>query len=325
MPHAPLCRERGLRANWHHGSVCPSSCLPVCLYFCLSVGNGHVRARWTLSAECPLLPWTPRVVFTGVSAYTLDAAGKVVKHVDHWDSCGEDELPVLGGLRDILFGGAGLWRAQPDPDFHMPASVTLYRGKEYELRRLGDYRTVEMDYVSMPRSNKAAAVRALNDYWAGANVGGQTLAPSQPTLVDVDVPTLESTKAIACFLPGEFAGDTPAPEPSDAVRGLRFAQKRGRIFAVKRISNEPDPLDGWVSTEAVFGVRQKLLRELQQDGVKVGDGFKIARYAQVYGDGETLYELWIPTESFEMRAAPMLSAAASAVLPQIDLDFLKDD
>ena len=100
MPHAPLCRERGLRANWHHGSVCPSSCLPVCLYFCLSVGNGHVRARWTLSAECPLLPWTPRVVFTGVSAYTLDAAGKVVKHVDHWDSCGEDELPVLPHVRD---------------------------------------------------------------------------------------------------------------------------------------------------------------------------------------------------------------------------------
>ena len=109
------------------------------------------------------------------------------------------------------------------------------------------------------------------------------------------------------------------------MRSLRFAHKRGRIFAVKRISNEPDPLDGWVSTEAVFGVRQKLLRELQQDGVKVGDGFKIARYAQVYGDGETLYELWIPTESFEMRAAPMLSAAASAVLPKIDLDFLKDD
>lgn len=290
------------------------------------VGKGHVRARWTLSAECPLLPWKPRVVFTGVSVYTLDSAGKVVRHVDHWDSCGEDELPVLGGLRDIFFGGAGLWRAQPDPDFYMPPSVTLYRGKEYELRRLEDYRTVEMDYVSMPRSNKQAAVRSLNEYWAGANANGQALSPSQPTLIDVDVPTLESTKAIACFLPEEFAGrDKHAPAPSQQVGSLRFARKSGRIFAVKRIDNQPDPLDGWVSTEAVFGVRQKLLRALQQDGVKVGEGFKIARYAQVYGEGETLYELWIPTESFEMRAAPMLSAATAAVLPKIDLDFLKED
>jgi hypothetical protein len=66
-----------------------------------------LRLCRTLSAECPLLPWTPRVVFTGVSVYTLDSAGQVVKHVDLWDSCGEDELPLLGGLRDILFGGAG--------------------------------------------------------------------------------------------------------------------------------------------------------------------------------------------------------------------------
>jgi len=60
-------------------------------------GNGVVRARWTLSAECPLLPWKPRVVFTGVSVYTLNTEGKVVKHVDIWDSCDEGELPLIGG------------------------------------------------------------------------------------------------------------------------------------------------------------------------------------------------------------------------------------
>jgi len=139
-------------------------------------GKGVVRARWTLSAECPLLPWKPRVVFTGVSIYTLNSAGKVVEHVDQWDSCKENELPVIGGLLDIIFGGAGLWRQQPNPDFYMPPSVTLYRGKDYELRRLDDYRTVEMDYVTMPRSNKQAAVRALNEYWAARTQrGGRSL------------------------------------------------------------------------------------------------------------------------------------------------------
>jgi len=288
--------------------------------------KGLVRARWTLSAECPLLPWKPRVVFTGVSIYTLNAAGKVIKHVDVWDSCDEGELPFIGGLRDILLGGAGLWRAQPNPDYYLPPSVTLYRGKEYELRRLEDYKTVEMDYVTMPRSSKLAAVRALNEYWGGANADQCTLPPSQPTLVVVEEPTLQSTKAISCFLPFDLAqGSKSPPAPSEEVRSLRFGQKQGRIYAVKRINNEPDPLDGWVSTEAVFGVRQKLLRELKQDGIKAPERFSIARYAQVYGDGENIYELWVPIESFEMRAAPMISAAAVGVLPKIDLDFLRDD
>jgi len=278
----------------------------------------------TLSAECPLLPWKPRVVFTGVSIYTLDGKGKVAKHVDVWDSCAPEALPLFGGIKDILFGGAGLWRAQPDPSYYLPPAVTLYRGTDYELRRLEDYRTVEMDYVSMPRSNKAAAVRSLNTYWAGANADGCVLPASQPTLVVVDEPTLESSKTIACFLPHDLAkGAKAAPEPvGDAVRGLRFAQKNGGLFAVKRIENQLDPLDGWVSTEAVFGVRQRLLRRLEQDGVKASQKFWLARYAQVYGEGETIYELWVPVQSLEMRAAPMLSAAARA---NVDLSFLKED
>ena len=42
--------------------------------------------------------------------------------------------------------------------------------------------------------------------------------------------------------------------------------------------------------------------------------------------GESLYEIWIPVESFQMRAAPMISAAAAGVVPKIDLKglFSKD-
>ena len=168
-------------------------------------GKGLVRARWTLSAECPLLPWTPRVVFTGVSIYTLNSAGRVIKHEDEWDSCSTAELPLLGGLRDILFGGAGLWCPQADESFYMPPSKTLFRGKNYQLRRLEDYRCVEMDYVSMPRSTKQVAVRALNEYWGGANVEGAVLPPSQPTMILVDEPTLQSPKTVSCFLPRGLA------------------------------------------------------------------------------------------------------------------------
>ena len=40
--------------------------------------------------------------------YMYVCAGKVIKHVDEWDSCSNDEPLLLGGLRDIIFGGAGI-------------------------------------------------------------------------------------------------------------------------------------------------------------------------------------------------------------------------
>jgi hypothetical protein len=74
----------------------------------------------------------------------------------------------------------------------------------------------------------------------------------------------------------------------------------------------------------VFSSRQTLVRQLQQDGIKVPEKFFIARYAQVYGEGESVYELWVPVESLEMRAAPLITAVMPGATPKIDLDFLKD-
>ena len=42
----------------------------------------------------------------------------------------------------------------------------------------------------------------------------------------------------------------------------------------------------------------------------------------VYGKGGNVYEIWIPVESFELRAAPLFSAAEKGVrLPGMNLDF----
>ena len=46
-------------------------------------GKGRVRSRWTLSSDVKILPWRPRVVFTGISEYELNEEGKVCKHVDY--------------------------------------------------------------------------------------------------------------------------------------------------------------------------------------------------------------------------------------------------
>jgi predicted metal-binding transcription factor (methanogenesis marker protein 9) len=33
-----------------------------------------------------VLPWQPRPVFTGVSEYTLDSEGYIIRQQDYWDS-----------------------------------------------------------------------------------------------------------------------------------------------------------------------------------------------------------------------------------------------
>jgi len=45
-----------------------------------------LRSRWLLRLKVKFLPWQPVASFTGVSEYTLNEAGKIVKQVDYWDS-----------------------------------------------------------------------------------------------------------------------------------------------------------------------------------------------------------------------------------------------
>jgi hypothetical protein len=49
----------------------------------LSHTRGVLR---TLSVCFKLLPWQPVPTFTGVSEYTLDAEGYVIRQQDYWDS-----------------------------------------------------------------------------------------------------------------------------------------------------------------------------------------------------------------------------------------------
>ena len=59
-----------------------------------------------------------------------------------------------------------------------------------------------------------------------------------------------------------------------------------------------------------------------REGLKAGDTWRLMRFQDIYGKGGTAYEVWIPVESFELRAAPLISASEAGVrLPGIKLDF----
>ena len=51
-----------------------------------SLPDGRIQTRWTLQVQVKFVPWKPRPRFTGVSVYTLDGNGIVIKQEDYWDS-----------------------------------------------------------------------------------------------------------------------------------------------------------------------------------------------------------------------------------------------
>lgn len=286
--------------------------------------EGKVRSRWTFSSEVKLLPWKPRVFFTGIATYELDPNGKVTKHVDEWDSV-EGGGGLLGALRDILFGGCGLWREQPMAGVTLAKSKLLRRGSDYQIRRFEESYCAEAGFATIKgRSTKNDAVKVINDYFAGDNVERRAVFPTAPTLICVSDHEQKGPKWIASFLPEEYTVSSAAfPTPLDSST-LQINRRNECLFAVKRLNTQPDPLDGWVSTEKVYEAKTALEEAMLRDGVQAAsDGqFRLARYAQVFGDGHVEYEVWIPIVSFQLRAAHLISAAEpNKKLPGMKLDF----
>ncbi|KAF6003263.1 hypothetical protein F1559_002341 [Cyanidiococcus yangmingshanensis] len=62
-----------------------------------------VVTRWTLSLRAKFVPFQPLVVFTGTSTYEWSVEhGRIVSHVDRWDSISRQAYFSPEGLRDLL-------------------------------------------------------------------------------------------------------------------------------------------------------------------------------------------------------------------------------
>lgn len=65
--------------------------------FMTDAPSGRMFLLWTFRAENK---WTGDMAFKGMSDVTLDAAGKVSRHIDHWDAASEiyEKIPVAGSV-----------------------------------------------------------------------------------------------------------------------------------------------------------------------------------------------------------------------------------
>lgn len=110
---------------------------------------------------------------------------------------------------------------------------------------------------------------------------------------------------------------------------LGIGKSQGGTFACANVPIEVggrlDVLGGnedWVSIENVFEAKARLRDAMLREGIMSGEGWRLMRFQDIYGKGGTEYEVWIPVQSFELRAAPLISAAEAGVkLGGISLDF----
>lgn len=112
-------------------------------------GYTPLETRWTLSTF--FKPTNRRILFTGISVYTLTAAAgsaKVSSQIDYWDSVnlvvGGDyaDKDRIEGVKDFV---SQCFEGSTVPDGEVPY-ITLRRAKNYEVRRYPPIRWVSVKY-----------------------------------------------------------------------------------------------------------------------------------------------------------------------------------
>ncbi|GMH60362.1 hypothetical protein TrRE_jg7325, partial [Triparma retinervis] len=128
----------------------------------ISLIAGVLKTRWTLSTTFNPLPWRPRLVFTGISVYSLDGEGRLKGQVDYWDSLnfkggeykGKTRAEGVGELVRMMGGGRGyVGREVP--------YVTLMRTSGYEVR---DY-PWDMEVLGVAYERRDEAYERLGRMW----------------------------------------------------------------------------------------------------------------------------------------------------------------
>jgi hypothetical protein len=246
----------------------------------------EITSRWTMTmrfAPARLLPgggklWDPRIEFTGTSAYGFDAAtGKIVRHVDTWDSIERQDFFSLEAFGDFLRQLANLKRTPQG--LEQPPCETLRRHSTFSVRRYASFDVAEapLDGVGEaassssssynPAGRSVGAFRALAAYLFGGNAQGKAMAMTTPVLSD-------SAGRMQFVLPSSSSSSssssTPSPLPGSPVK---VRSHPGGLFAVREFSG--------VATPALVASEASALRaDVAAAGfaLKEGSAVRLARY-----------------------------------------------
>ncbi|WIA08929.1 hypothetical protein OEZ85_008346 [Tetradesmus obliquus] len=166
------------------------------------------------------------------------------------------------------------------PEF--PPYQVFKKGAVYDLRFHSPYPVVEMDY-----ERREMAYLALGEYQSGSNASSTKFGFTQPVVMQYHP---DGRKVMQMMVgsrrdqqqqqqqQGTSADITSLPAPSDAA--VRLSVAGGELVAVL-------PFEGYITPEAAAAARQRLLRALEADGLKLamaeaGGMFRVAQYGAVH-------------------------------------------
>lgn len=93
-----------------------------------------VTTRWAMTMTVRVLPWRPRITFTGISEYGVRKSGLITSHIDKWDSLNEKDNLRTGTPAAVLDVLRQLGPAAVGSGDKQTAYLLLRRAKTLELR-----------------------------------------------------------------------------------------------------------------------------------------------------------------------------------------------
>ena len=124
------------------------------------LSRNKLQTRWTLQVTVKSLPWQPRPRFTGISVYTLNDNGIIIKQEDYWDSINL----ANGKYNKVSFGealGDFLGQIQRESGAEMSAPELPVTTEDTDII----YQYLQL-YVTTPDSMSYCAEARLTKYAA---------------------------------------------------------------------------------------------------------------------------------------------------------------
>jgi hypothetical protein len=252
------------------------------------LGENQIQTRWTLQVTVKFLPWSPRPKFSGVSIYTLDSSGIVLKQEDYWDSInlkgGEyAKVGLANGLGDFL----GQLKQESGAEMSAPELPyeLLRRAERYEVRRYPATLFAETTYDQRPEGYDR-----LGSYAGGSNAEGKRIPYYAPTLMTISGVKDEGRKKTMMWpmmfsLPGEDASTlTPSKLPEPTINKVNFVTRPEIVVAVTRF-------DLAATEPVVRGYKGQLLGDIKRDNLTPAEGFEGATGDCIVGQFDALFSL----------------------------------
>ena len=264
-----------------------------------SEGRTRLQTRWTLQVTVSLLPWKPRAKFTGVSIYTIDNKGIIVKQDDFWDSVNLKKnayakVSFQDGLGDF-FGQIkeekGAQLAAPELPYEL-----LRRGARYEVRRYPRLIAAETSYDQRPEGYDRLA-----SFIQGSNERDERLPCFSPTIMRICDDPASKLRSKVMQWPLQYA--LPSSEldlstyPASTIPSVKLREQEGIVVAVTRFE--------LAATEPIVrGYTGQLLGDLRNDGMTPvpsagGDAAKdtyqciVAQFDALFSLNKRRNEVWV--------------------------------